>query len=143
MTTSKTYTAIWTPGWYELDQTLIQGERQKYWFFNTPPGWEQVSTNSEQSACDFVFYNQLGSTENCCVRYAKIQEMTHPQLGALIKIDTDGLDYIFYPAEGEELVVNAEENPGEITNNRMGVSIDDWSVYVTLTDVSEPLGESL
>ena len=52
---SKQYTALWTPGWYELDQTLVLGERQKFWFFQTPPA-ECVKMAED---LDFVFYNQL------------------------------------------------------------------------------------
>jgi hypothetical protein len=141
MTTNKTYTAIWTPGWYELDQSLVLGELQKYWFFNFPPQCEASLGESNQFPCDLLFFNQLDSSENCCVRYARIQQMVHPQLGPLMKIDTDGLDYIFYPVEGEEVVVNAEENPGEIVNPQWEMTIEDWSVLVTLSEVSEPVGE--
>ena len=124
--------AVWTPGWYELDQSLVVGERQKYWFFQTLP--EDCCEADEP--VDLVFYNQLDSTKNCVVRYAKILEMYHPQLGPLLRVDTDGLDYIFYPVEGDEVVVNAEEEPG--TTYDRGPEIDDWSVMVKLGEISEP-----
>jgi len=101
----KQYTALWTPGWYELDQTLALGERQKFWFFQTPPDECQAIADD----LDFVFYNQLDSTQNCIVRYARIVEMHHRELGDLLKVDTDGLDYIFSPVDGDEIVVDAEE----------------------------------
>ncbi|MFK7768123.1 MAG: hypothetical protein AB8B55_12945 [Mariniblastus sp.] len=125
--------AIWTPGWYELDQTLSIGERQKFWFFQTPPD-ECVAADSE---VDLVFYNQLDSSKNCAVRYARIVEMYHPQLGSLLRVDTDGLDYIFFPVDGEEIVVNAEEDPGTTCDG--GVMVEDWTVFVTLSEVSEPV----
>jgi hypothetical protein len=84
-----------------------------------------------------VFYNQLDSAKNCNVRYAKIEGIHHPQLGQLMRVDTDGLDYIFFPVEGEEIVVNAEEDPGSTYDS--GVQVDDWSVLVSLSDVSEPV----
>ena len=127
--------ALWTPGWYELDQTLVIGERQKFWFFQAPP--EDCQTLGEN--VDLVFYNQLDSTKNCSVRYAKIVEMHHPQLGQLLRVDTDGLDYIFVPVEGDEIVVNAEEDPG--STYEAGVEVDNWSVFVQLTEVSEPVAE--
>jgi len=133
MSDSSTINALWTPGWYELDQTLVIGERQKFWFFQTPP--EECKSVGQN--VDLVFYNQLDSTKNCNVRYATIVEMRHPQLGQLVRVDTDGLDYIFFPFEGEEVVVNAEEEPG--TTYEGGVQVDDWSVLVVLTDVSEPV----
>ncbi len=133
-------TAIWTPGWYELDQTLVLNERQKYWFFQTSP--ELAGTNeSVADPADLVFYNQLDSTKNCCVRYAKIVEIIHPQLGLLQRIDTDGLDYIFCPVDGDEVIVNAEEEPGTIYDDDNGNQIFDWSVLVKLAEVSEPMGE--
>jgi hypothetical protein len=130
-------TALWTPGWYELDQSLVLGERQKFWFFQTPPDECQAMAEG----VDLVFYNQLDSTKNCSIRYAKIVEMHHAQLGPLLKIDTDGLDYILFPVDGEEIVVNAEEEPGSTYDS--GVSVDDWSVIVTLAEVSEPIAKAV
>lgn len=128
-----TKNALWTPGWYELDQTLAVGDRQKFWFFETPPG--DVETLGEN--IDLVFYNQLDSSSNCTVRYATIDELHHPQLGQLLRVDTDGQDYIFFPVDGEEIVVNAEEEPGTIRDGSIGVT--DWSVRARLSDVSEPV----
>lgn len=147
MTETTIQTAIWTPGWYELDQTLVLGERQKYWFFQHPPTADGEnsetleSANVNPDACGLVFYNQLDSTKNCCVRYAKIVEMIHPQLGPLLRVDTDGLDYIFYPLDGPEVIVNAEEDPGTIYDSEVDLEISDWSLEVKLAEVSEPMGE--
>jgi len=132
---NKQYTALWTPGWYELDQTLTLGERQKFWFFQTPP--DECSVIAED--LDFVFYNQLDSTQNCIVRYARIAEMHHKELGDLLKVDTDGLDYIFASSNGEEIVVDAEEDPGTIYDSKLKVA--DWSVLVKLVEVSEPVAD--
>jgi hypothetical protein len=131
--------AVWIPAWYELDQSLQLGERKKFWFFDHPPDSFRSYLNGETA--ELVFFNQLDSTENCCVRYARIVEMVHPQLGALLKVDTDGLDYIFYPAMGEEIVVNAEELPGTIECELPHGDITDWTVYLKLSEVSEPTGE--
>ncbi len=129
-------TAIWTPGWYELDQSLVVGERQKFWFFQTPPDSISYSFPAADS-CDFVFFNQLDSEKNCTVRYARIANIEHPTLGPLLRIDTDGLDYIFVCADGREVVVNAEEEPGICYDSDIEVS--DWSVWVTLAEISEPV----
>lgn len=143
MITDTTFTAIWTPGWYELDQTLVLGERQKFWFFDSPLELKELRESIDFEGYDFVFFNQLDSSVNCCIRYAKIVEIFHPQLGYLLKIDTEGLDYIFYPVDGEELIVNAEENPGEVSNEDGTEMINDWTVYVKLTEVSEPFLEPI
>ena len=65
--------------------------------------------------------------------------MHHRELGELLKIDTDGLDYIFFPAGSEEIVVNAEEEPGSTYDSDLEVS--DWSVLVKLAEVSEPVAD--
>ena len=125
--------AIWIPGWYELDQPLLLGERRKYWFYDVPP----LDCVAVEEDVDLVFFNQLASAANFHVRYATIEEMSHPKLGRLQRVDTDGLDYIFVPVVGDEIVVNAEEEPGVAQTDE--VQIDDWSVFVSLLDVSEPL----
>lgn len=126
--------ALWTPGWYELDQSLIVGQRQRFWFFAKPP------VDDNQPVVDYVFFNQMAVSANSQIRYAKVLDIEHPELGPLQRVDTEGLDYIFYPVDGTEFVVNAEENPGLIYGEEELV-IDDWSVIVTLADVSSPLAE--
>lgn len=139
MTDNSSISAVWIPAWYELDQTLQVGERKKFWFFQHPPEPHQVTVAIQPA--ELVFFNQLDSSQNCCVRYARIVEMIHPQIGPLLKIDTDGLDYIFYPALGEEIVVNAEEAPGTTYGDSSGGEITDWTVFVKLAEVSEPTAE--
>lgn len=139
MEKESSHTALWSPGWYELDQCLVLGERKKYWFFQEPPA--RPDSDAKHEEADLVFFNQLDSSANCFVRYARIVEMVHPQLGPLLRIDTDGLDYIFYPVLGEEIVVNAEEAPGTTYNEQADLKIDDWSVFVRLAEVTEPTGE--
>lgn len=122
--------AIWTPGWYELDQTLVLGVRQKLKFFETLPA---ELTQTEDTS--WVFFNGPNATENCVTRFAFVDQMLHPVMGELLRIDTDGLDYIFFPVNGHEVVVNAEEEPGSIYDG--AGPITDWSVRVKLSDVSE------
>ena len=128
--------ALWTPGWYELDQSLNLGVLQRFWFYQTPPV-TSAGVTSSSSDIELVFYNQLASAANHTVRYAMITEMSHPELGLINRVDTDGLDYIFYPVSGEEVIVNAEEDPGSVYESEL--KIDDWSLQVKLTQVSEPV----
>lgn len=130
-------TALWTPGWYEMDQSLAVGERQKFWFFQTNPDTDYCG--DPDTEINLVFFNQLDSSANCQVRIAKILEIKHKQLGLLSRIDTDGLDYIFAPIDGDEIIVNAEEDPGATYDSDL--EIDDWSVIVMLSEVSEPVGD--
>lgn len=132
MSIKVTNKALWTPGWYELDQSLVVGQKQRFWFFQTPPSLD----NDEP--IDFVFFNQMASAANSQVRYARVLDIEHVDLGPLQRIDTDGLDYIFYPIDGNEVVVNAEEEPGSVYDDKE-LNISDWSVLVTLADVSEPV----
>ena len=140
MSDSDQQTAIWTPGWYELDQTLVLGQRQKFWFFQTIP--DAVSQTDQVEGSDgegLVFFNKTDTSENCVARFARIDEMHHPQLGAILRVDTDGLDYIFFPVEGEEVIVNAEEEPGLAYD--LDQPISNWSIHVKLSDVSEPIAD--
>lgn len=136
MSDSDQKAAIWTPGWYELDQTLVLGQRQKFWFFETPPDSMPADDSSESV---LVFFNKTDTSENCVARYARIDDIHHAQLGSILRVDTDGLDYIFFPVDGEEIIVNAEEEPGLAYD--LGQPISDWSVRVTLSEVSEPIAD--
>lgn len=119
--------ALWIPGWYELDQTLVLDECREYSFYRDLP--KEIAAS--HANVDWVFFNQVADPAKCEVRYVTIVEMHHEILGALLRIDTEGLDYIFFPADGEEMVVNAEENPGNAQGN---IAVDDWTVVVTLRE---------
>ena len=137
MTIKVTQRALWIPGWYELDQSIVVGQQQRFWFFGNSPF---ESNEEDADGIDLVFFNQMASTSNSQVRYARVLDIEHKELGPLQRVDTDGLDYIFYPLDGEEVVVNAEEEPGKIYDND-DLEIEDWSVVVTLADVSDPVAE--
>lgn len=140
MSDSDQQTAIWTPGWYELDQTLVLGQTQKFWFFETlPDSVSQTEQAGGDPGASLMFFNKSDTSENCVARFARIDEMHHPQLGSILRVDTDGLDYIFFPVEGEEVIVNAEEEPGLAYD--LDPPISDWSIGVTLSDVSEPIAD--
>jgi hypothetical protein len=138
MSQSVTVTALWAPGWHELDQSLAVGRRQRFWFFETNPLKEIQGESANEF--DLVFFNQLDSSANCQVRFAQIVEIKHKQLGLLSEIDTAGLDYIFVTIDGNDILVNAEEDPG--TTYDCNLEIEDWSVVVTLSDLSEPIGKA-
>jgi hypothetical protein len=70
-----------------------------------------------------------------------VLEIIHPQLGPLERVDTSGLDYVFKPADGEEIYVNAEEEPGVAYD--FDQPVGDWSLLVTLDDVSDPIADAV
>ena len=87
-----------------------------------------------------AFFNKASSVETTSeVRKALIVAINHSTLGLLRKIDTAGMDYVFTAADGKQFIVNAEEDPGMIYDEEIGVA--DWKIEVTLSDVSEPLSE--
>ncbi len=126
------YNALWIPGWYEMDQPLQLHQTSTLWFYQNPP-----SDLPNVEDYDFVFFNQLSAATNCQVRKAVIKSITHPALGSIRQIDTQGLDYVFFTTVGDAVVVNAEESPGCVKNGAW--DIQDWSMTVTLAEVSEPL----
>ena len=132
---TKTQKAIWTPSWYEMDQSLSVGIKQKFWFFQDKP------SQIVDEEVDYVFFNQLDSEVNSVVRFAEIVEIYHETLGTLARVDTDGLDYIFVPIEGSEIFVNAEEEPGNAYDSEF--EIEDWTLLVTLQNVSEPICDAV
>ena len=109
------------------------------WFYQQPPT-DLPKTLPNGEAYDFVFFNQLSSAVNCQVRTAKVVSIEHAHIGPLKQINTNGLDYIFHPVEGEPITVNAEENPGQVLGDP--VEFDDWSVVVGLANVSDPITDS-
>ena len=129
-----TKTAIWIPAWHELDQSLMVGLRQKYFFF------DQLPADFATSNCDLIFFNGLSPGSNCDIRFAKVTSIVHPALGEILRVDSMGLDYILYPADGEEVVLDAEENPGTVLSG-LDDLIEDWTLQVLLEEVSEPIAD--
>lgn len=100
--------------------------------------------NSEYAGgpLDLQFFNRTITDQvHPLVRFARVLEIVHPKLGPLESVDTTGLDYIFKPVDGEGIFVNAEESPGEAYD--LDQPIKDWSLIVTLDDVSEPEPEAI
>lgn len=127
-------TAIWIPAWHELDQSLMVGLRQKYYFF------DQLPAEFATGDCDLMFFNGLAPGSNCDIRFAKVTSIVHPTLGEILRVDTMGLDYILYPADGEEVVLDAEENPGSVLSG-LDDPIAAWTLQVLLEEVSQPIAD--
>jgi hypothetical protein len=135
MTATPLLEAAWIPAWRELDQSLEVGLRDQFWFFKQAAGGESPT------GADLVFFNRLVAEGDSEIRLATVVAIEHPELGPLQRIDTGGLDYLFVCPDGREIVVNAEEEPGMCFSP--GCQCSDWAVRVSLSDVSEPLKETI
>jgi hypothetical protein len=138
--------ALWRPGWYRLDQPIGVGQFGRFAFFD--PAAEPSSqppipeSGFAGGPIELQFFNRTISDEkHPLFRFARVLEIIHPQLGPLERVDTSGLDYVFKPAEGEEIYVNAEEEPGVAYD--FDQPVGDWSLLVTLDDVSEPIADAV
>jgi hypothetical protein len=129
--------AAWIPGWYELDQSLVVGQADEFAFWRVIP----LHLRAPQR---LVFYNSIWHPEDALIARGTVTAIRHPELGAIRKVDTHGLDYAITLADGNELLVNAEENPGKLYE-RAGEEwreslrmVSDWRLVVELASLSEP-----
>jgi hypothetical protein len=105
---------------------------------------EEADLNQEVGGgpLDFQFFNRtISETHQPLFRFARVLEILHPVLGPLERVDTSGLDYVFKPVGSDEIFVNAEEEPGVAYDFDQPIS--DWSLLVTLDDVSEPQADAI
>ena len=74
-------------------------------------------------------------------RRCTVAAVAHQSLGSLTRVGTDRFGvYEFELAGRTVLEVEAEEGPGRCWNPE--IEIQDWSVLVALTDLSEPLTDA-
>jgi hypothetical protein len=98
----QTKNLLWEAGWYELDQSIKVGKTQ-----------------------ELLLWKGKNKLYNCLLKegdYEKIKgtivSINHPVLGSLSEINTEGLDYAFILSNGKQLIVNAEERPGEFAEGQ-------------------------
>ena len=117
----------WTAAWYELDQTIIVGDK----------GWFYLPSNENNHS----FFNELYQSNSFIRKKLEIDKISHPVLGDVKGIVAIGLDYTVYLADGTVLEVNAEEEPGQIYNSSL--IIDDWTfdVEVSILDDADDIPE--
>ena len=117
----------WNAAWYELDQTIIVGDKD--WFY-------LPSDENNHS-----FFNELYQSNSFIRKKLLIEKILHPILGGVRGIVAIGLDYTIYLTDGTMLEVNAEEEPGQIYNSSL--VIDDWTfdVQVRVLDEADDIPE--
>lgn len=127
----------WVPGWYELDPPLEVGLTDEFAFWRVVP-------DHLRGPEPLVLYNTLWHPEKAVVARGTIAAIRHPALGAVRRVDTRGLDYTITLADGTELTVNAEEEPGKLYE-RAGEGwresprvVGDWRFVVAFESLSEP-----
>ena len=88
----------WTAAWYELDQTIIVGDKD--WFY--------LPSNENNHS----FFNELYQSNSFIRKKLEIDKISHPVLGDVKGIVAIGLDYTVYLADGTDLGPRAELNEG-------------------------------
>ena len=112
----------WKPQWYELDQSIVIGDVDLFY----------LSKDNRFFASGFADVND-------CEVKAKILSIRHSALGDIKGIIAIGLDYSIYLGDGNVIIANAEESPGEIENAQYDVREWDFDVEI---DVIEKTGLS-
>lgn len=101
----------WTPKWYELDQCIVVGDVDLFYFSNEKCFSDDFNRDAYEVRAEIISIN-------------------HTQLGKIKGIITIGLDYTIYLWDGRVLYVNAEENPGKIENE--AIDIKEWKMDVEI-----------
>jgi hypothetical protein len=113
----------WIPGWYELDPCLEVGLKDEFAFWRVVP--EHLRGSEE-----LVLYNDLSNPGEPIFAIGRITSIRHPDLGGIRKVDTHGLDYTITLADGTEIVVNAEEDPGKMFEGKPGAWVESRRVVL-------------
>lgn len=114
----KTFSAIWQAHWYELDQSIKCGVTDELWFVNK--GGHRR------------FHTGVDSKENLEILTGEIISIKHKYLGDISEIDASGLTYKFKLASGKEVIIEAEETPGQIENDFPTFETDDFVFSVII-----------
>lgn len=108
----------WKPQWYELDQSIVVGDVDLFYL----------------SKDTLYFANGFAGDNDCEVK-AKILNINHLELGDIKGIITIGLVYSIYLNDGNTIIVNAEESPGDIENSKYVVR--EWGFDVEINIIEK------
>jgi hypothetical protein len=132
--------ALWDPGWYNLDQSLITGGRDTFVFL--PDASEQ------HPGYDLVFANTVGVDVDWAYREATVSAIEHARWGAVQEVDASRFgEYTFRFVGGRWVTIEAEEGPGSVNAaspdfpvgecDREWATTSGWALAVTLVDVTK------
>ena len=113
----KTVIVKWKPRWYELDQSIVVGDVDLFYL----------------SKDNLYFANGFAADNDCEVK-AKILNINHLELGDIKGIITIGLDYSIYLSDGNIIIVNAEDSPGDIENSKHVVREWEFDVQINIIE---------
>ena len=129
-------TAVWCPGWYDLDQELAVGKRETL-RFAISPGENDVAETGRRHAVtpDAVLYSGLAGDDLWFILDAEVLEMTNSHVGPINSIASNGHEYVLQLGTGCELVLNCEEHPGATWDAHsqtweLETQSHDWTVVV-------------
>lgn len=111
---------IYTPSWYEMDQPLILGKKDKFY----------ISKDKKSFSNEFASYDDV-EIEGI------ITKIYHPEPGEFKELNTKGLVYRFYKIDGSLIKVEAEETPWHIEYPPGHKDITNWDFEVELSDYIE------
>lgn len=111
----------WEPAWYELDQSVVVGDIDLFYL----------------SKDKRYFSNGLMRNDDCEIR-AEITDISHPELGEVKGIIAIGLCYTIYLSDGNEILVEAEEDPSRIVDCKYAIKeVREWSFDVQIRMIEE------
>ncbi|OCA84146.1 hypothetical protein A8F94_15600 [Bacillus sp. FJAT-27225] len=114
---------MWEPNWYELDQTIIVGDKDFFYLEKDNPKFAE---------------NMVSPDDREVV--GKIVKITHHELGELLGIYTIGLSYKFFLKDGTYIQVDAEQDIGEIEHPD-DCNVNNWFFQVEV-DILEITGHT-
>ena len=128
--------ALWKPGWYGLDPTIIVGEESAFLFFRDSQG----PMANEKRGASLVFYNTTWRRGEAFRASAQIVKIENAELGLIQSVVNNELDYVVTLVDGTVLHVDAEEEPGNILS--LDRAIENWSMKVHVANfaVTDPEG---
>lgn len=99
--------AAWVFGWYPYDPPLEVGQSGWFLFWRDAPAHLRGPE-------PLVLYSARAGLGDYAEATGTVIAIRHPQLGEIQSVWTGGLDYTVTLADGKELTVNADEEPGRV-----------------------------
>jgi hypothetical protein len=135
MSAETTPLALWDPGWYNLDQSLKVGRRDRFAF----------GYHLEPTSYDLIFANDLGTLWN--YQRATVEVIEHAEFGLLDEVDTTAFgQYTFRLQDGRWVTIEAEQELGSVNAASADFPIDacdrvwaskwGWALVVLLSGVT-------
>lgn len=103
---------------FELDQEIAVGERNNCRFYLDPYFSQADEFDFIPTGMLLIFYNSMGHGEKSLVVDCTIKRIHHLQLGDVLRIYSEGLDYCI-ETPVDTVIVDAEERSGDVVSGQM------------------------